>query len=134
MLKLEKMQLTGFKSFSDRTELQFPDGITAVVGPNGCGKSNIGDAINWVLGEQSAKMLRGSSMQDVIFNGSEARKAQGMAEVSLHLAGRANGDGGEKKEISITRRLFRSGESDYLLNGAKSRLRDIQDLLREERV
>jgi chromosome segregation protein len=134
MLKIEKMKISGFKSFSDSTEVSFPDGITAVVGPNGCGKSNIGDAINWVLGEQSAKMLRGSSMQDVIFNGSEARKAQGMAEVSLHLAGRANGDGGEKKEISITRRLFRSGESDYLLNGAKSRLRDIQDLLREERV
>jgi chromosome segregation protein len=134
MLKIEKMKISGFKSFSDATEVIFPDGITAVVGPNGCGKSNIGDAINWVLGEQSAKMLRGSSMQDVIFNGSEGRKAQGMAEVSLHLAGRVNGDGGEKKEIAITRRLFRSGESDYLLNGAKSRLRDIQDLLREERV
>jgi chromosome segregation protein len=93
-----------------------------------------GDAINWVLGEQSAKLLRGPSMQDVIFNGSEARKPQGMAEVSLHLAGRVNGDGGAAKHITITRRLFRDGESDYLLNGAKSRLRDIQDLLREERV
>jgi len=134
MLKIEKMQISGFKSFSESTEVVFPEGITAVVGPNGCGKSNIGDAINWVLGEQSAKMLRGSSMQDVIFNGSEARKPQGMAEVSLHLAGRANGNGAEPKQISITRRLFRDGESDYLLNGAKSRLRDIQDLLREERV
>ena len=134
MLKIHKMQIAGFKSFSESTEVVFPDGITAVVGPNGCGKSNIGDAINWVLGEQSAKMLRGSSMQDVIFNGSEARKPQGMAEVSLHLAGRVNGDGGERKTITITRRLFRDGESDYLLNGAKSRLRDIQDLLREERV
>jgi len=134
MLKIEKMQIAGFKSFSENTEVVFPDGITAVVGPNGCGKSNIGDAINWVLGEQSAKMLRGSSMQDVIFNGSEARKPQGMAEVSLHLAGRVNGDGGERKQITITRRLFRDGESDYLLNGAKSRLRDIQDILREERV
>jgi len=134
MLKIEKMQLAGFKSFSETTEVVFPDGITAVVGPNGCGKSNIGDAINWVLGEQSAKMLRGSSMQDVIFNGSEARKPQGMAEVSLHLAGRSHDNGGEKKHITITRRLFRDGESDYLLNGAKSRLRDIQDLLREERV
>jgi chromosome segregation protein len=135
MLKIEKMQISGFKSFSDTTEVLFPEGITAVVGPNGCGKSNIGDAINWVLGEQSAKMLRGSSMQDVIFNGSEARKAQGMAEVSLHLAGRGNGTNGDAKtHIAITRRLFRSGESDYLLNGAKSRLRDIQDLLREERV
>jgi chromosome segregation protein len=134
MLKIEKMQISGFKSFSETTEVVFPDGITAVVGPNGCGKSNIGDAINWVLGEQSAKMLRGSSMQDVIFNGSDARKPQGMAEVSLHLAGRPHGNGGEKKHIQITRRLFRDGESDYLLNGAKSRLRDIQDLLREERV
>jgi len=134
MLKIEKMKISGFKSFSDTTEVSFPDGITAVVGPNGCGKSNIGDAINWVLGEQSAKMLRGASMQDVIFNGSEARKAQGMAEVSLHLAGRPAGEGTERKEIAITRRLFRSGESDYLLNGAKSRLRDIQEVLREERV
>ena len=134
MMKIEKMQISGFKSFSESTEVVFPDGITAVVGPNGCGKSNIGDAINWVLGEQSAKMLRGSSMQDVIFNGSDARKPQGMAEVSLHLAGRVNGDGGDRKHIQITRRLFRDGESDYLLNGAKSRLRDIQDLLREERV
>src|SRR5262245_4593648 len=134
MLKIEKMEISGFKSFSETTEVIFPDGITAVVGPNGCGKSNIGDAINWVLGEQSAKMLRGSSMQDVIFNGTDARKPQGMAEVSLHLAGQLHGDGGEKKHIQITRRLFRDGESDYLLNGAKSRLRDIQDLLREERV
>jgi chromosome segregation protein len=134
MLKIERMQISGFKSFSETTEVVFPDGITAVVGPNGCGKSNIGDAINWVLGEQSAKSLRGSSMQDVIFNGSEARKPQGMAEVSLHLAGRLSGDGGERKQVSITRRLFRDGESDYLLNGTKSRLRDIQELLREERV
>ncbi len=134
MMKIEKMQISGFKSFSETTEVVFPDGITAVVGPNGCGKSNIGDAINWVLGEQSAKMLRGSSMQDVIFNGTDARKPQGMAEVSLHLAGRHNGDGGDAKNIQITRRLYRDGESDYLLNGAKSRLRDIQDLLREERV
>jgi chromosome segregation protein len=134
MLKIEKMQISGFKSFSETTEVVFPDGITAVVGPNGCGKSNIGDAINWVLGEQSAKMLRGSSMQDVIFNGTDARKPQGMAEVSLHLAGRPHANGAEKKHIQITRRLFRDGESDYLLNGAKSRLRDIQDLLREERV
>src|SRR5262245_29668077 len=132
MLKLEKMQLSGFKSFSDRTELQFPDGITAVVGPNGCGKSNIGDAINWVLGEQSAKMLRGSSMQDVIFNGSEARKPVGLAEVSLDLRGR-NGDS-SRGPVVVTRRLFRDGESEYLLNGERSRLKDIQDLLREARV
>ena len=134
MLKIEKMEITGFKSFPDSTEVVFPAGITAVVGPNGCGKSNIGDAINWVLGEQSARMMRGSSMQDVIFNGSEARRPQGLAEVSLHLVGRVAGAGADRNHITITRRLFRSGESDYLLNGAKSRLRDIQDLLREERV
>src|SRR5262245_49852253 len=132
MLKLEKMQLSGFKSFSDRTELQFPEGITAVVGPNGCGKSNIGDAINWVLGEQSAKMLRGASMQDVIFNGSEGRKPLGLAEVSLHLRG-VNGDS-SRGPVVVTRRLFRDGESEYLLNGERSRLKDIQDLLREARV
>src|SRR5258705_12421955 len=114
MMKIERMQISGFKSVSETAGVVFPDGITAVVGPNGCGKSNIGDAINWGLGEQSAKSLRGSSMQDVIFNGSEARKPQGMAEVSLHLAGRLNGNGGEKRQIQITRRLFRDGESDYL--------------------
>src|SRR5499426_4315026 len=101
MLKIERVDISGFKSFSDATEVILKEGITAVGGPNGCGKSNIGDAINWVLGEQSAKMLRGSSMQDVIFNGSEARKAQGMAEVSLHLAGRANGNGDEPKQVKI---------------------------------
>ena len=134
MLKIEKVDISGFKSFSDSTEVVFPDGITAVVGPNGCGKSNIGDAINWVLGEQSARMLRGSSMQDVIFNGSEKRKPLGLAEVSLHLAGRVNGNGEGPKSIKITRRLFRTGESEYLLNDQRSRLRDIQDLLRDERV
>jgi chromosome segregation protein len=134
MLKIEKVEISGFKSFSDATEVNFPDGITAVVGPNGCGKSNIGDAINWVLGEQSARMLRGTSMQDVIFNGSEKRKPVGLAEVSLQLAGRANGNGEAGKTIKITRRLFRTGESEYLLNDQRSRLRDIQDLLREERV
>jgi len=111
MLKIEKVEIHGFKSFSDSTEVTFPDGITAVVGPNGCGKSNIGDAINWVLGEQSARMLRGTSMQDVIFNGSEKRKPVGLAEVSLQLAGRVNGNGDAPKIIKITRRLFRTGEA-----------------------
>ena len=87
MLRLEKLEVQGFKSFGDRAELSFPAGITAIVGPNGCGKSNIGDAINWVLGEQSAKMLRGRNMADVIFGGSEARKPVGMAEVSLVFGG-----------------------------------------------
>ncbi len=134
MLKLEKMKISGFKSFADHIEVSFQEGITAVVGPNGCGKSNIGDAINWVLGEQSPRMLRGSSMQDVIFNGSESRRAQGLAEVSLQLMGPNGAGNGEAQPLTITRRLFRSGESEYLVNGTKSRLRDIQDLLREERV
>jgi chromosome segregation protein len=132
MLKIERIELSGFKSFCDSTEVVFPSGITAVVGPNGCGKSNIGDAINWVLGEQSARMLRGSSMQDVIFSGSEARKATGMAEVTLYL--RDLDGSADAARIGITRRLFRDGESEYLLNGSRTRLRDIQDLLREERV
>jgi chromosome segregation protein len=134
MLRLQKMKISGFKSFSDSTEVLFPSGITAVVGPNGCGKSNIGDAINWVLGEQSAKMLRGTSMQDVIFNGSEARKPQGMAEVSLELSGLNGSAPGETRQVVLTRRLFRSGDSEYLLNGGRTRLKDIQDILREARV
>ena len=126
MLRLEKLEMTGFKSFLSRTEFHFNQDITAVVGPNGCGKSNIGDALNWVIGEQSVKSLRGDRMEDVIFNGSEGRKPLGMAEVSLHLS---NGAGGEAEKIVVTRRLFRSGESDYLLNGDKARLRDIQETL-----
>ncbi len=128
------MELQGFKSFSDRTEVHLPPGITAVVGPNGCGKSNIGDAINWVLGEQSAKQLRGQQMADVIFAGSESRKAVGMAEVSLHFAGAEGMPQAENGKVAVTRRLFRDGESEYLLNGQRARLKDIQDLLREARV
>ncbi len=134
MLRLDRMELSGFKSFSDRTELSFPEGITAVVGPNGCGKSNIGDAINWVLGEQSAKLLRGKQMADVIFNGTEARKPLGMAEVTLVFGGAAGLPHEDQGTIRITRRLFRSGESEYRLNGARARLMDIQELLREAKV
>ncbi len=133
LLKLERVSISGFKSFCDPVDLAVPEGITAIVGPNGCGKSNIGDAISWVLGEQSPKQLRGSSMQDVIFNGSEVRKPTGLAEVSLcfrSLQGGGAGDG----QVVIARRLFRDGESEYLLNGARSRLKDIQELLREARV
>ena len=133
-LRLHRMEIAGFKSFSDRTEIRFPDGITAVVGPNGCGKSNIGDAINWVLGAQSPKLLRGSTMQDVIFNGTEARRPMGMAEVSIHLVGSRASDPHERRDVVITRRLFRDGESDYLLNGARARLKDIQEILRRAHV
>lgn len=134
MLRLERMDVSGFKSFSDRTEARFPDGITAVVGPNGCGKSNLGDAINWVLGEQSPKNLRGKQMLDVIFNGSAKRKPKGMAEVSLHLKNIATGVPDDRVRTVITRRLFRSGESEYLINGKRCRLRDIQEMLRSEHV
>ena len=197
-LTLSRMEIHGFKSFYGRTRFEFPEGITAVVGPNGCGKSNIGDAISWVLGEQRASSLRSDRMEDVIFNGSEARRPLGMAEVSLHFknaGGRGNGHGGnghgeaaileptvpipqaaeapplaasgEPEEIApeepaeapdaepqaagtapparffledlpdevvVTRRLYRSGESEYILNGRRCRLRDIQDLLAATQV
>jgi len=129
MLRLQKMELSGFKSFSDRTEVLFPGGITGVVGPNGCGKSNIGDAINWVLGEQSPRQLRGKHMADVIFSGTETRKPLGMAEVSLSLEGAEGLPHADQGRIVVTRRLFRNGESGYLLNGKRARLRDIQDVL-----
>ncbi len=179
MYKLKKLELLGFKSFADRSRLEFADGVAAVVGPNGCGKSNLSDAITWVLGEQSARLLRGERMADVIFNGTGTRLPTGMAEVSMTLIdpeyneteapkespefadaeltaeeraefpletpgngnGHGNGDGngngnGTKPhkvfhrsgEITVTRRLFRSGESEYLINGETCRLRDIQDL------
>ncbi|MGH9520212.1 MAG: AAA family ATPase, partial [Terriglobales bacterium] len=189
MLKLKKLQILGFKSFCDRTELQFSGtGVVGIVGPNGCGKSNIGDAISWVLGEQSAKSLRGGRMEDVIFAGTRERPATGMAEVSLTLAdpqecdlelvpramelvaeeagnadvleedapevgeedwdaptgaNEAAGTGGvvltirkrrkfiahnRRGEVVVTRRLFRDGASEYLMNGRPCRLRDIQDL------
>ena len=179
MYKLKKLELLGFKSFANRSRLEFADGVAAVVGPNGCGKSNISDAITWVLGEQSARLLRGERMSDVIFNGTGNRPPTGMAEVSMTLVnpeyneagmpeeaeitqesepaaegpagfqpetpgnenghgnGNGNGNGADAKpskihhrsgEITVTRRLFRSGESEYLINGDVCRLRDIQDL------
>jgi len=175
LYKLKRLELLGFKSFADRSRLEFADGIAAVVGPNGCGKSNLSDAITWVLGEQSARLLRGERMADVIFNGTGTRPPTGMAEVSMTLVnpeyneagvaeeaepipesepaaeetagfepensgngnGHGNGNGNGAKpskfrhrsgEITVTRRLFRSGESEYLINGDACRLRDIQDL------
>jgi chromosome segregation protein len=164
LYKLKKLELLGFKSFGDRSRLEFADGVAAIVGPNGCGKSNLADAVSWVLGEQSAKTLRGERMADVIFNGTGTRPPTSMAEVSMTLvdpeyneAGfaeeekegaleeapepelAAKGDNEEARsrppklrhragEIAVTRRLFRSGESEYLINGQVCRLRDIQDL------
>jgi chromosome segregation protein len=127
---LTKLELHGFKSFADPTEMLFDTGVTAVVGPNGCGKSNVSDAVRWVLGEQRARMLRGAKMEEVIFQGSSARKAVNLAEVSLHFS---NDDGGLPvpfQEVVITRRLSRAGESEYFLNRAPCRLRDIHDLVR----
>ena len=129
-MKLTKLELSGFKSFADHVTLTFEDGVTAIVGPNGCGKSNVSDAVRWVLGEQSARLLRGGKMEDVIFQGSTARRPVNVTEVSLFLD---NSDGDlpiAYREVVVTRRLSRSGQSDYLLNGAPVRLRDIQDLLR----
>lgn len=128
---LKSLTIKGFKSFADRVDLTLEPGVTSVVGPNGSGKSNISDAVLWVLGEQSAKTLRGNSMEDVIFAGSSARQAVGVAEVSLTLD---NGDGTlplEFNEVTITRRMYRSGESEYLLNNAPCRLMDVQDLLHD---
>ncbi|MGN0034234.1 MAG: AAA family ATPase, partial [Coriobacteriales bacterium] len=128
---LKSLVLKGFKSFADRSVLALEPGLTVVVGPNGSGKSNISDSILWVLGEQSAKHLRGQSMQDVIFSGSSARKAVSVAEVSLVLDNADHKVPLEYDEIAITRRMYRSGESEYLVNGAPALLRDIQDILHD---
>jgi chromosome segregation protein len=164
-MHLERLEISGFKSFSDRSELAFDRGVTAIVGPNGCGKSNVADALTWVLGEQSAKSLRGDKMEDVIFSGSDARKPTGAAEVRLRFGNvivppsllkemgeepvpgsrfpdpgsKGNGNGhhpetadmiaAATREVEVTRRLFRSGESEYLIDGQTCRLKDIHELL-----
>jgi chromosome segregation protein len=143
LLKLKRVELQGFKSFCDRTELRFNgEGVAAIVGPNGCGKSNISDAISWVLGEQSAKSLRGARMEDVIFAGTRDRKPLGMAYVTMTLVDPdlynesaahklqpvEGGQPPKSAEVTITRRLYRSGESEYLIDGRTARLRDIQEL------
>ena len=158
-MRLERLEINGFKSFSDRAELAFDHGVTAIVGPNGCGKSNVADAITWVLGEQSAKSLRGDRMEDVIFSGSDARKPGTTAEVRLCLTGlhappkggaldlvefhptsgdgngSGNGNGHHAaaefftRDVEVTRRLYRSGESEYLIDGEVCRLRDVHELL-----
>jgi chromosome segregation protein len=135
-MRVEKIELIGFKSFADRTTFHFHPGITCIVGPNGCGKSNIVDAFRWVLGEQSAKSLRGEKMEEVIFNGSATKKPKGMAEVTIALSGingaQESGSGetleGVTEMVSVTRRLYRSGDSEYMLNKNQCRLKDIKDL------
>ena len=136
-MKIKRIEICGFKSFVDKTTISFPDPITSIVGPNGCGKSNIVDAIRWVMGEQSAKHLRGRAMEDVIFAGSESRGPAGLAEVSLTFDGSALEAGAAPggvpwgaaapEDIVVTRRLYRDGSSEYLLNDVPSRLRDVTD-------
>src|SRR5437899_750939 len=131
---LKNLTVLGFKSFADKTSLNFQPGVTAIVGPNGCGKSNVSDAIRWVLGEQSAKALRGGEMADVIFTGTDGRKALGMAEVSLTIGGVgdepliAAGVEVIYDEVTLTRRVFRDGVSEYFINKTPCRLKDIQQL------
>ncbi|MGD9278980.1 MAG: chromosome segregation protein SMC, partial [Desulfobacterales bacterium] len=130
-MKLKKLELNGFKSFVEKNSIEFPPGISAVVGPNGCGKSNVVDAIKWVMGEQSVKQLRGKSMEDVIFSGTNGKPAVNMAEVSLTLAndnGHAPEEFKDFTEIMLTRRLYRSGESAYFINKQQCRLKDIHNI------
>src|SRR5437762_4933540 len=146
MLRLERVEIAGFKSFYEKVDLAFPGSVTAVVGPNGCGKSNICDAVAWALGEQSAKILRGERMDDVIFNGSARRRPLGMAEVTLTLTSSGNGNGNENgngngngdghgegapesQDLRIGRRVYREGHGEYFLNDKQVRLKDIQDQL-----
>lgn len=133
-MNLKRIEMVGFKSFADYQKIDFEEGITAIVGPNGCGKSNVADAIRWVLGEQSSKTLRGSSMQDVIFKGTEKRKGLSFCEVTLVFDNTNKVFNSDYNEIVITRKLYRSGESEYLLNKTPSRLKDIVNLLHDSGI
>src|SRR6187402_3304861 len=127
-MQLAKLEIKGFKSFADKVVINFDEGITGIVGPNGCGKSNVVDSIRWVLGEQKTSALRSEKMENVIFNGTSQRSAQQMAEVSLTINNTRNILPTEYSQITITRRLYRTGESEYLLNGVACRLKDITNL------
>jgi len=130
-MRLSKLEIYGFKSFAKRTEIVFPQNVTGIVGPNGSGKSNIADAVRWVLGEQSAKTLRGNSMSDVIFNGTQQRRPMNYCEVTLVFDNADRQLPMDFAEVGVTRRVYRSGESEYLLNGTACRLRDVVDLFRD---
>ena len=125
---IKSIDILGFKSFADKTTLKFGHGLTAVVGPNGSGKSNVSDAVRWVLGEQSTKNLRGNSMEDVIFNGTSTRKPHGYCEVTIYFDNRDRSLNYNEDEVSVTRRYYRSHESEYRINGNTVRLRDINEL------
>src|SRR5437667_1056586 len=133
-MHLQSLELFGFKSFADKTIFNFHEGVTAIVGPNGCGKSNVCDAVRWVLGEQSAKSLRGGEMADVIFNGAESRKPLGFAEVSLNFTECGEELGVEWHEVRVTRRIYRDGNSEYFLNKTGCRLKDIHGLFADTGV
>src|SRR5262245_40997948 len=125
---LKRLELVGFKSFAEKTSFDFGPGLTAIVGPNGSGKSNVVDAVRWILGEQSAKSLRGDEMADVIFNGSTSRRGLGMAEVALTLDNSRRLLATEADEIQVTRRVYRDGQGEYLINRAPARLKDIKEM------
>ena len=127
-MRLKALEIQGFKTFPDKTKLNFTEGITAVVGPNGSGKSNISDAIRWVLGEQSAKALRCSKMEDVIFGGTQQRKKTGFAQVTLSFDNTDRALSFDGDEVAVTRRYYRSGNSEYLINNTAVRLQDIHEL------
>src|SRR5437762_7849300 len=133
-MHLQSLELFGFKSFADKTIFNFHEGVTAIVGPNGCGKSNVCDAVRWVLGEQSAKSLRGGEMADVIFNGAESRKPLGFAEVSLNFTECVEELGVDWHEVRVTRRIYRDGNSEYFLNKTGCRLKDIHSLFADTGV
>src|SRR5216110_5963 len=133
-MHLQSLELFGFKSFADKTLFNFHEGVSAIVGPNGCGKSNLLDAIRWVLGEQSAKSLRGGEMADVIFNGTDNRKPLSFAEVSLTFTDCASELNVDWHDVRVTRRVYRDGNSEYLLNKTPCRLRDIQNLFADTGV
>src|SRR6476661_8668631 len=127
-MQLNRLEIKGFKSFGDKITINFNEGVTAIVGPNGCGKSNVVDSIRWVLGEQSTRMLRSEKMQNIIFNGTKSRKPSQLAEVSLTFDNTKNILPTEFSQVTITRKLYRTGESEYRLNDIQCRLKDITDL------